>query len=532
MKCNVSGDEQEFKLKLFIGTIYTSYKPLEKVEAMIVAGDRVVYVGAAERAEAICREIGCEIHRLGKEVVLPGFIDAHAHLDGIGLKLNTIDLHGIRSIEELKKVLKLHSHRFSKWVIGRGWDQELFQERRYPTRWDLDEAVPDKPVLIVRTCGHVGVVNSKALEMLRIDEVFRENPNLVRNEDGVPTGIVMEDVLSYIEKSMEFSIDEVKRFLLDAQQHVVKNGVTTMGFVNVSLRTLLAVFDLYRHGLIRLRLRLYLEPEALSMLESLGIQGALGDDMVRIQGIKVFADGSLGGRTAWLSSPYSDDPRTTGTPLISKSKLEELATRVAKLGMQLAVHAIGDKAIDLVIDVFEKLGHEPRLYRFRIEHASLVRDDQLEKLHRLGVVAVVQPHFIISDWWIVKRLGSERARYAYRFKTMLDHGIPLAFSSDAPVEPINPWETVYAAVDRGKSLGIELANLTPYEGVDMLTALHLYTYGSAYALRDSRLGKLKPGYYADFIIVDRDPLSLAEAGDIAKVHVVATYVGGEAVYRE
>ena len=530
-RCGNSG-ELEYKLKLFIGTIYTSYKPLEKVEALIVVGDRVMYVGTAERAEAICEEIGCEVYRLGKEVILPGFIDAHAHLDGIGLKLNTIDLHGVKSIEELKNVLRVHSQRFSKWVIGRGWDQELFQERRYPTRWDLDEAVPDKPVLIVRTCGHVGVVNSKALEILRIDEVFRENPNLVRDEKGIPIGIVMEDVLSYIEKSVEFSFDEIKKFLLDAQHHAVKNGITTIGFVSVSLRILPVIFHLYRHNLIKLRLRLYLEPEALGVLESLGVRGALGDDMVRIQGIKTFVDGSLGGRTAWLSNPYSDDPTTTGIPLINESKLEELAKRVAKLGMQLAVHAIGDRAIDLVINVFERLKLEPKLYRFRIEHASLVRDDQLEKIRSLGIIAVVQPHFVISDWWIIKRLGPERAKWVYRFKTMLDHGIPLALSSDAPVEPINPWETVYAAVDRGKSLGIELANLTPYEGIDVPTALHLYTYGSAYALRDSRLGKLKPGYYADFIVVDRDPLSLAEVEDIVKVHVIATYIGGETVYRK
>ncbi len=519
-------------LKLFLGTIYTSFKPLRKVEALLIAGERVVYAGSADRAESICKEFDCEVYNLGWRVALPGFIDAHAHLDGLGLALNTIDLRDVKSIEELKHRLRLYAEKFSTWVLGRGWDQELFAEHRYPTRWDLDEAVPDKPVLITRVCGHVGVVNSRALELLKLSEKFKDNPNLVKDENGLPTGIVREEVLSYIRESIEFDTHELKKFLLDAQRHALELGVTTIGFVSVPLRLLPILFELHRRNMLNIRLRLYLEPRAINVLADLGVRGPFGDDMLRIQGVKTFVDGSLGGRTAWLSKPYSDDPSTSGVPTIAETELADLAKHVAELGLQLAVHAIGDRALDLVLRVYESLGEAVRRNRFRIEHVSLVRDDQLDRLSNLGAIAVVQPHFVITDWWVVKRVGVERARWVYRFRSMLERGIPLAFSTDAPVEPINPWETVYAAIERGEKEGIELAKLTPSEKIDLATALHLYTYGSAYAVGSDNLGALEPGFYADIVVVDRDPLTVSDPIEVAKIRVLATFVGGKKVYSQ
>ncbi len=366
--------------------------------------------------------------------------------------------------------------------------------------------------------------------MLRLVEKFRNSPNLVKDENGVPTGVIREEVLSYVRESIEFEARELERFLLDAQRHALEHGVTTIGFVSTPLRLLPILFELHRRSMLNVRLRLYLEPRAVNVLASLGIRGPLGDDMLRIQGVKVFVDGSLGGRTAWLSQPYSDDPSTSGVPVITEDELMDLAKRVAELGLQLAVHAIGDRALDLVLRVYETLGETVRMNRFRVEHASVVRDDQLDKLSNLGAVTVVQPHFVITDWWVVKRVGIERAKWVYRFRSMLERGIPLAFSTDAPVEPINPWETVYAAVERGENEGIELAKLTPNEKLDIVTALHLYTRGSAQAVGSDDLGALEPGFHADLVIVDRDPLTITDPVELTKIRTLATFVAGERAY--
>ena len=515
--------------------VYKKFQPLEVADALVVGDGRIVYVGERSKAMSIARTHGGSVIDLNGAIVMPGFIDAHMHLGSFGLFLNSLDLRNVKSINELKRKLEkfVNEHRELRWIIGRGWDQELFEERRWPTRWDLDSVVADRPVVLTRVCGHAAVLNSKALKyLLETLHIPLNNPLLDRDDKGELTGVIKEDLVWRLNSSIEFSSEEILKFLIDGMENALKYGVTTLGFVSCSPKSLFLLQTLYMmRGSLPTRIRVYLEPETLPHLKALGISRGFGNEYLKIMGIKILADGSLGARTAWLTKPYADDPKNLGTSLISVEELSKVAKESLNQNLQLSIHAIGDRTLDLIIDVFSKLSTDIGIHRFRIEHASITRPDQVEKLAKLGVVVVIQPHFVITDYWVIDRLGTERAPWIYPFKSMIRAGIKLGLSTDCPVEPINPWETVYAAVTRGEYEGVELAQYTGYEKLSIAEALHYYTLGSAYALfEENHIGSIETGKYADFIVVDKDPLTL-NYKELKYIKNLMTIVGGRIVYR-
>ena len=521
---------------LFNGLVYASFKPLVRAEALVVVGDRVVYVGDETRALRTADALGLDTVDLRGRVVMPGFIDAHAHLDSIGINLSTLDLRGVLSIEELKRRLRDYVRSVkSRWVVGRGWDQELFRERRWPSRFDIDEVVSDRPVALVRVCGHAAVLNTKALELTGL--LNSMDKDVIRDETGNVTGVVVERALDRVEELIHdsYTLDDYRGFMINAMRYAASLGVTTMGFVSVDLKSINSLIMIERElGKLPIRVRAYLNPfdhgiNVIELLRQLGIRAGFGSQYLRINGIKVIADGSLGARTAWLSKPYNDDPGNSGRPNYGLDELMGIARRSSEAGLQLAIHGIGDKMIETILDIYSRLG-DVSMLRHRIEHASVLREDLIGRIKELGVALAVQPHFVISDWWVVDRVGVDRARYVYPFKTLINNGVMLGFSTDAPVEPLNPWETVYAAVTRGRYEGIELLKYTEGEAVSITEALHHYTYGSAYLLHEEHeLGKLEPGYLADFIIIDKDPLSVSDK-ELKDIKVLETYVGGERIH--
>ncbi|MEM2021825.1 MAG: amidohydrolase [Zestosphaera sp.] len=520
-------------LALINGKIYVSFNPLRTCEALVVSGGKVIYTGSKSGALGIVELLKCYSLDLKGGTVLPGFIDAHVHLDGVGMHLNTIDLRGVRSIKELKERLGSLAEGRSSWVIGHGWDQELFREGRWPTRWDLDEVVSDRPVMLTRVCGHAAVLNTKAME---ITDLFSFNsPDVLRDERGEATGVVRENALDIARHRYRetVSLEDLKESLRNAVEYAASLGITTIGFVSADEASLQALGELRSEGRLPIRVRLYLNPgregETLKALKKLGLRHGFGDEYLKICGIKVFADGSLGARTAWLTKPYSDSPGESGYPSLSEERLENVAREAQEAGLQLAVHAIGDAAIDMVLRVYSRLS-SVHMYRHRVEHASVIRPDQIVKAKELGVVLVVQPHFIITDWWVIKRVGNLRVSWVYPFRSIVNADIPMAISTDSPVEPLNPWETIYAAVSRGKLNGVELYHQTPQESLSLGEALHAYTQGSAYALgEDSILGSLEEGKLADFIVVDKDPFNI-EVRELRSVKVLETYVSGVKTY--
>ncbi len=522
------------------GKIYVSFNPRRTAEAILVAFGRVLYAGSSEKVKSITRELGGEIIDLQDRVVLPGFIDSHMHLDELGMSLNMVDLRGVRSIEELKERVKEYAASAgTTWILGHGWDQELFEEKRWPTRWDLDEAVKDRPVMLSRVCLHAAVLNTKAMEMAGLLDLSLEG--IMRNEEGEATGVVKEQAFELAREKFKetLTLEDYKRFIEDGARFALSNGVTTVGFVSVEESSMKALAELKAEGRLPIRVRAYLDPgrrekgmyggtDILQALKKLGIRRGFGDGRLKINGIKVLADGSLGARTAWLSKPYSD-AQTEGYPNISGETLEAVVKEAHEAGLQMAIHGIGDATIDMILDAYGHLENVEKL-RHRIEHASILREDQIERISKLGAVLAVQPHFVITDWWVLERVGEERAGWVYPFKSALKKGIALSMSTDSPVEPINPWETVYAAVTRGKHERVPLYEHTPDEALTLEEALHAYTHGSAYILgEEDELGTLEEGKFADFIIVDRDPFEVEEK-ELRSIRVLATYVGGSKHY--
>lgn len=511
------------------GTVYASFKPLEVHQAVVVCGERFLFVGSEARALTLARWLGARVIDLEGKVVVPGFVDAHLHLDGLGNFLHSLDLRGTRSIEELKRRLREFATRSAdQWIVGRGWDQELFEERRWPTRFDLDEVVRDRPVVLTRVCGHVAVLNTKAMEELRLMEMAGD-PDVVVDEEGIPTGLVRERVLlEHVRARVQPSFEELKRRLVDAMNYVASRGVTAVGFVSCTRASFKALQELNRErGGLPVRVFAYLTPDALGSLSSLGIRLGFGTPHLVVNGVKVFIDGTLGARTAWLTEPYADAPHLRGRLLMPEGELHELASKVSEQGLQLAAHAIGDAAIDVVLAVYRRLGSRVRELRHRIEHASLVREDQIAEIAKLGARVAIQPGFALSDRWAVSRVGEDRIRWLYPFASLARAGVKLGISTDAPVEDVDPWATIRAAVVRSVR-GQHPGSVS--ERLELNEVLHLYTLGSAECLHaEDRIGVIRPGAFADFVVLDRDPLKVG-AESLSRVRVLETYVGGVRVY--
>ncbi len=500
--------------------VYTSFRPTRYVEAVVAVAGIIVYAGSLDEANGVAARmasiLGCRAkHEMFDGIAVPGFVDAHMHLASLGFESEGVDLRGADSIDALKAILAREARRFSGWIYGRGWDQERMSS--WPTRYDLDEVVPDKPVVLMRVCGHAAVVNTRALEELGLLKAGRSE-YVDYGCDGSPTGILYEEEAYRAYERARQGADSVK-LVLKGQEVLLRHGVTMVSAMDVSAREAAGLMAAWRSGLLHVRTRAYIGWNLFKQLSAAGAAFAgLGDDILRFVGIKLYMDGSLGARTAWLREPYSDAD-TVGKPLLDSKRLAQRAKQARSQGFDVAVHAIGDAALAEALK-----GLEASRCKCRIEHASLATPDLIDHMSRLGLRVAVQPRFVVSDYWAVERLG-DRARWVYPFRTMLSRGIQLGFSSDAPVEPVNPLEGVYAAVTRGA-----LASVTKSESLDVETAMHLYTQGSALVLGETRAGCLEPGCYADVAILESDPLE--ETIEILPdIRVVATIVGGEVVWR-
>jgi predicted amidohydrolase YtcJ len=498
-----------------------------KAEAVAVQNGKIIAVGSNE-----------EIHKyVGKETkvidaknktVVPGFVDCHVHMTSFGWSLQTLDLRNIKSIKEMQQKLQEHAEKNPEksWILGGRWDQEKFAEKRFPTRWDLDKAFADKPVFLVRVCGHLAVVNSKALQQAGITEktiVEGGEIDLDKTTDE-PNGIIRENALEIVRKAIpKPNPKELEKVCLIACKKAVETGLTGVHWIVDSADEIRVIQKLYSEGKLPLRVYLGIPVDLLDELVNLGFSTGFGNDMVRVGFVKIFADGSLGARTAALKQPYSDKPEISGMLTCTQTKLDRFVLKAHKAGLQLGVHAIGDRAIEAVLKAYSKTLKEfPREnHRHRIEHCSVLNPKLIRRMKRLGLIASVQPHFVVSDFWVVERVGKDRARWVYPFKTLMREGLVVVSGSDCPVEPINPILGVWAAVAR-KSFAEE--SLTFEE------ALRTYTLNAAYASYDeNKKGTIEVGKFADLTILsgDLDTVSPERIKDIA---VEMVLVNGEVVY--
>jgi predicted amidohydrolase YtcJ len=508
----------------------------QNAEAVAVIGNKIIAVGTNAEIRAFISVNTKTIDAKGK-LVIPGFNDSHVHFMEGGFQLSAVDLRDAKSPEEFVRRIKDFAAKLPKgrWILGGKWDHENWTPNNLPTKELIDAATPDNPVFIDRLDGHMALANSLALKLASVTKDTKEVEGglIVRDAGGNPTGVLKDAAMNYVNKVIPESTFEQK---LEAAQaatdYAASLGVTSVQ--DMSAGTDVGVYqELMRRG--KLKTRIY----AVSPLSDwqrwgkAGVRAAFGDEMLRIGGLKGYSDGSLGSTTAWFFEPYLDDPKSTGLPSDEIPKLYENISNADKAGLQIMIHAIGDKANDTVLSAYERAAREngSRDRRFRIEHAQHLRIEDIKRFGAGKVVASMQPFHLMDDGrWAFKRLDEKRLKGTYAFRSLLDSGASLAFGTDWAVAPLNPILGVYAAVTR-RTLDDKNPNgWFPEQKISVEETVRAYTSGSAYAeFQENVKGTITVGKLADFIILS-DDIFMMNPNDIRQTKVLTTVMDGKIIY--
>lgn len=510
-------------------------------EAFYVDNGIFKAVGSNEEILCLSKPYDTVVDLKGNTVV-PGFNDAHMHFLNYAAQKNNVNLLNVPSIDELinitKEYIKAGTIPDGQWITSRGWNHNLFSEKRLPTRYDLDKISTQHPIYFARICGHIGVVNSKALELLSIN-LSTENPEggIIDSENGIPTGILRENALNLVSTALpKVSKEEIKTLLKSAFMDAIKVGITTIQTEDLthcgSLQNLLAAYrELEVEQALPLRFILQLNlpnEENISEAVNLKLKPNAGSNMLKIGPIKLFEDGSLGGRTAAMKEEYCDIG-TKGVLIYNQASLDNITKLAHNAGFQITIHAIGDNATETILNSYEKIitASENKDLRLTIVHCQFTNDELLNKFKKLNIVANVQPSFVMTDYPIVEiAVGKSRADKSYVWKDMLGSKIPVAFSSDAPIESFNPIEGIYAAVTRKDLKGYPIEGWYSAQNLTVIEALKAYTLGSAYmSFEEDIKGSISIGKLADFVVLSEDILH-TEKDNIKNINVLQTYVGG------
>ena len=468
--------------------------------------------------------------------ILPGLTDAHGHLYGLGLTVDTVSLVGTESYEEVIARVKERAAKTpaGAWILGRGWDQNDWPVKEFPTKDALDAAIPDHPVFLRRIDGHAALVNSAALRVAGVTAATHdpEGGRVVRDASGNPTGVFVDAAMDLVEDRIpQPTAEQRKARVLAAAQTIAANGLTEMHDAGIDAATITAVKELIDEKRFPIRVYAMLGDND-ELLRTWFAKGPLIDygGRLTIRAVKLYADGALGSRGAALLEPYSDDPGNSGLMLATPQHLADVAARGRRSGFQVNTHAIGDRGVRNVIDAYEKAGVEAK-DRYRVEHLQVISPPDVPRLVRSGIIASMQPTHATSDmYWAEARLGPERVKGAYAWRTVLNAGGRLALGSDFPVEDVNPFFGIYAAVTRQDQKGWPEGGWYPSQRLTLAEAIRGFTSDAAYAaFEEGSRGTIEPGKLADFTIVD-DDLFAMPTSDLWRAKVRATVVGGEMVY--
>ncbi len=493
----------------------------KKAGSVAIEGGKVTRLSEDTTQEAADNAERLDAHG---SALFPGFTDSHCHPFEYGWLKRNVDLRGTSNITgiRLRLFARMQRSRPGDWVTGMGWDQEAFPDGRMPDRTDIDDLTRNNPVALSRVCGHVALINTAVVERLSLEN--KRGYEYERDQDGRLTGIIkeraMEEVFAKIPRDSQTCADDLQSVEVEAARH----GITTMHCIvspDGYPEELEAITALNSAGALSLRYRVYIPPEALPYVVEKGLRRKLEGDRARINGVKVYADGSLGARTAALNEPYADDPGNSGHLRHTDEELAGLVDMVDEAGYQVIIHAIGDRAIEQAVRALSTVTGAHNSRRHRIEHASLLTGDLRSKMAKHNIRAAVQPLFITSDSWAGRRLGDERVMDLYPLKSMLAEGIVASGSSDAPVESINPVIGMWASMVRG--------GYAPDEALTLDEALGLYTSNANSNGFDEGCSSLSEGSSANFTLLDSDIEGMHPAM-FRKVEVAATVVGGEVVY--
>lgn len=531
------------KLALIHGNVITMDDTRPRAQAVLAIGDRIFRVGSDEEIEGLI-DGETEVMDLEGRTLIPGFIDCHAHPIGYGQSLMSVNCGTppLRSIGEMVESIREEAAERAEgeWIVGNGYDDFKLSERRHPSRWDLDSAAPNNPVIVNRLCGHISVVNTTALKLagITVDTADPDGGRIDRDpETGEPTGVLRGSARDPIWKVIPLpGPEQLRRAVNLAARDFLSRGVTSVSDAGVedglSVRAYRAAID--EDG-ARTRVNLMMSAGLLGELAKLGLSTGFGDERLRIGAIKIVADGSSSGRTAALSEPYLDTPGNTGIMYLSQEELDKEVLAAHRAGFQVGVHAIGDRAISAVLDSYEAALKElPKSdHRLRIEHCGICTPSIISRIRRLGVVPVPQPIFLYGEGESYRAgLGEDRVKWAYPLKSFLEGGIVTPMSSDCPAtsgaELISPLLGICVAVTRRTDAGRDLG---PGQRIGVGDALRCYTLNSAYAtFEEGAKGSIEAGKLADFAVLSDDPLSV-EAEKIKDIGVEMTVVGGEVAYK-
>lgn len=533
-------------LVLVHGKVWTGASALPEAEAVAISGTKILAVGSSEAMLKLAAP-GARIVELHGRRVLPGFNDAHVHVTWGGEQLVGVHLTDAASQGEFRERIAAFARKAPKgaWIANGSWDHERWTPVALPTHQLIDDVTPDNPVAVTRTDGHMLLANAYAMLLAGIDKNTKDIPGgvIVRDTDGNPTGIFKDAAVPLILKMIpEQQEPQVEAEFLAAQAVAAENGVTS--FQDMAMlddkqgpTKVRALESLQHQGKLKIRVAENLRLSAAVPMVQLGIEAGFKDGLFHIGGLKSFADGGLGASTAWFFEPYSDSPANSGiagAQMQDQEKLYAEFKQADQAGLQLITHAIGDRANHEILNMYERLEKEdgPRDRRLRIEHAQHLKSEDIPRFASLHVIASVQPFHAIDDGrWAEKRIGPERIKNTYAFRSLIDSGATVAFGSDWPVAPLSPLIGIYAAVTRRTIDGKNPDGWQPQQKVTVAEAVKAYTYGAAFAEGEERVkGTIEAGKLADLIVLSEDIFAI-DPIRIQDVKVDSTYLGGSLIYQ-
>lgn len=522
------------------GELITMETETPRAGALVVTGDRIVFVGTRSEAESkyrVARTID-----LNGRALIPGLIDGHAHLFNLGKYLSEVDLVGTQSLDEVLELVQAKVEKTPEggWIVGRGWDQNDWPDQQFPDHKMLSTISPNHPVALTRIDGHAVLANAKAMQL---GNIGKNTPapaggKIVRDRSGNPTGVFVDNAKTLVNRHIPPpDKEQLKERLRLAVQSCHENGLVGIHDAGVTQDEIDAAMEMAASGEFDFRWYVMLDgsqPDLLNRYFESGPQIGLHNDRITIRSVKLYADGALGSRGALLLEPYSDDPGNRGLQLTSSDELLGITRKAVAAGFQVGVHAIGDGANRTVLDVYAGLMKEmPGVgnRRLRIEHVQVLNPDDLPRFSQLGVLAAMQPTHCTSDmYWAVDRLGEERSLGAYAWQSLKKSGARLVFGSDFPVEAVNPLLGIYAAVTRQDLKEYPEGGWHPSERISVDEALQGFTVDAAFgAFREEITGSLKPGKLADLTVLSKD-ITAIPPHEIPETIVDMTFVGGKSVF--
>ncbi|MFL5489055.1 MAG: amidohydrolase [Gemmatimonadaceae bacterium] len=542
----VLGAQTSADLVLTNGRIYTVDNARPVVSALAVRGGRVLFIGSDAEARALAKPSTTVIDLNGAAVV-PGFVDAHAHLLGLGNTLQRVNLAGSTSYDEVIARVKAWAREVAPdtWILGRGWDQNRWPTKEFPTHEALSSAFPNNPVVLTRIDGHALLANARAMQLAKVTASTPDptGGRIIRLASGAPSGVFIDNAQSLVTRAIPQATKADKRkAILAAVAEANRWGLTGVHDAGEDVETVGIYEELARTGSYNLRNYVMLsdpgDPGSPTTMRNQyiqrGPQSALYDGHLWIRAIKLYADGALGSRGAALLAPYADEPTNSGLLVSRPEHIRAWADSALRRGFQVNVHAIGDRGNRIVLDAFDSaLKKFPKAdHRFRIEHAQVLSPADIPRFARLGVIPSMQATHQTSDMrWAEARVGPQRIRGAYAWRSLINTGVVIPNGTDFPVEEVNPLLTFHAAVTRQDPTNWPVGGWYPEQKMSREEALQSMTIWPAYAgFQESILGSLTPGKYADFVILDRDVMSVPET-EILRARVISTWIGGKRVYQ-